>query len=46
MNNIRTLIRMARANPRLALAAATGDVIIAAGTTLLILAITGNLWNW
>ncbi len=43
MNTLRDLAELVRANPRLAIAAATGDAIIATVVTLVILALTGNL---
>ncbi len=43
MNTIRDLADLVRANPRLALAAATGDALVATAVTLIVLAATGNL---
>lgn len=44
MDTLRDLRTLVRDNPRLAIAAATGDAIVAAVTTLIVLALTGNLW--
>ncbi len=43
MNTLRDLATLVRDNPRLAIAAATGDAIIAIVVTLVVLAATGNL---
>jgi len=43
MNTLRDLAELVRANPRLAIAAATGDALIAVSVTLIVLALTGNL---
>jgi uncharacterized membrane protein len=45
MNTLKDLATLVRNNPRLALAAATGDALVAIVVTLLVLALTGNLCN-
>lgn len=44
MRVFRDLRELVSQNPRLAIAAATGDVLVALVTTLIVLAVTGNLF--